>query len=150
MDIDNLGPIYLGGYAIKVEDASKELCDRGLMGFMSTLNMKIQIRTEDTSGQVAAQCLVHETLHAIDEIYSEGNNLTEAQVASISQGLYQLIVDNPDFLAAIQREGEIAAGECCHDGYHHDCPVETAESQCSCSPEGVCGCGYTFVDTPAS
>ncbi len=101
MNLDKIGPVRLGGFAIDVVDNSEQLRDRGLMGFMSTLDMRLEVRVDDTSDQVAAQTLVHEALHAIDEVYLEGDHLSEAQVMSISHGLFQLIVDNPGFIRAI-------------------------------------------------
>ncbi len=101
MSLNKIGPVRLGGFAIEVVENSEQLRDRGLMGFMSTLEMQLEVRVDDTSDQVAAQTLVHEVLHAIDEVYAEGDHLSEAQVMSVSHGLFQLIVDNPHFIKAI-------------------------------------------------
>ncbi len=143
MDIDNIGPVYLGGMAITIETASAELTMRGLLGFTNMMEAKIQVRTEGVAGQAVAQTLTHELLHAVDHVFCLGDELSEAQVTALSQGLYQLIVDNPGIIAAIQAEGEMAAGACCHDG------DDVAKCTCYDALPGGCDCGYKSDDTQA-
>ena len=119
MNFELTSPIYVGGFAIDVEDATKELTDRGLWGFFSLPLSKIQMRT-DLTEQAQAQTLVHEVIHAIENVYLEGDELTERQVAALSQGLFQVSVDNPNFIDAIV--------EATSDACESESPSSTTES----------------------
>ena len=46
------------------------------------------------TAQVKDACFIHELLHAIDDIYNNAA-LPEEQIHRLSEGLYQVIIDNP-------------------------------------------------------
>ena len=46
----------------------------------------------------------HETVHAVTAAYNSGSHLTEAQVQGISQGLFQVMRDNPELVRFIMDE----------------------------------------------
>ena len=46
------------------------------------------------TAQVKDACFIHELLHAIDDVYNNAA-LPEEQIHRLSEGLYQVIIDNP-------------------------------------------------------
>ena len=103
-------PIIVGGFTVRVEDASSALQYQQLCGSWLGYRNLIQISTTYDK-QTQAQTLVHETLHAINAVYLESREVDEATVAAMAQGWFQVIIDNPHLIKKIwsmaeaEREG---------------------------------------------
>lgn len=69
-------------------------------GCLDDYNMKIVLEN-GCRPDLMASTLLHEIIHAIDLLNCLG--LKEDQVAPLSQGLYQVIRDNPKVVAAIMK-----------------------------------------------
>ena len=99
MDFTLAGPLKIGGFTVAVEEATHDLTYRGLVGYCDNHRMVIQLRT-DLGDQAIAQTYVHEVMHMLEEVYLEGDTLTERQISALSHGLFQILVDNPNFVQA--------------------------------------------------
>jgi len=97
MKLEDIQDIIVGGLVIEVNAPNMDLINNGLLGHYLPACLEIGIR-DDLPLQLQGNVLVHETLHAIANVYCEGLNLDEAQVAGIAQGLYQVLTDNEDFV----------------------------------------------------
>ena len=105
MNFDELGWIRVGGFHVSVVDGTEALEYQSLDGAWLGSEHLIQIRT-NIDPQSQAETLVHEICHAINAVYLEPCELTEAVIALFSEGLFQVIVDNPQLLAEIVRCAE--------------------------------------------
>lgn len=99
-----LEPIRIGGFTINlVEDDTlqyMQLC----AAFDGNAN-RIMFRT-DCDPQITQQSIVHETGHAIESIYLEGDALSERQLSAFTQGWFQVLRDNPKLVEYITGEVE--------------------------------------------
>jgi len=93
--------IKIGAYDVKIvfPYVFTERSDR--YGYYSETSKKICITDKDSNGSelnraLIEQILLHEILHAVDDIYN-GSNVDERDITNIAQGLYQALKDN-DFL----------------------------------------------------
>ena len=97
MKLEDVQDIIVGGLVVEVNSPNMDLINSGLLGHYLPACLEIGIR-DDVPLQLQGNILVHETIHAIANVYCEGLHLDEAQVAGISQGLYQVLTDNEDFV----------------------------------------------------
>jgi hypothetical protein len=97
MKLEDVQDIIVGGLVVEVNSPNMDLINSGLLGHYLPACLEIGIR-DDVPLQLQGNILVHETIHAIANVYCEGLNLDEAQVAGIAQGLYQVLTDNEDFV----------------------------------------------------
>jgi|TARA_R110000751_G_scaffold79247_1_gene159795 hypothetical protein len=97
MKLEDVQDIIVGGLVIEVNSPNMDLINNGLLGHYLPACLEIGIR-DDVPLQLQGNILVHETIHAIANVYCEGLSLDEAQVAGIAQGLYQVLTDNEDFV----------------------------------------------------
>jgi hypothetical protein len=97
MKLRDVKDIIVGGLVIKVNSPNHDLINNGLLGHYLSANLEIGIR-DDLPLQLQGNVLVHEVTHAIANVYCEGLNLDEAQVAGIAQGFYQVLTDNEDLV----------------------------------------------------
>ena len=100
MRLESVQDIIVGGLVVEVNSPNMDLINSGLLGHYLPACLEIGIR-DDVPLQLQGNILVHETIHAIANVYCEGLNLDEAQVAGIAQGLYQVLTDNEDFVRFI-------------------------------------------------
>lgn len=97
MRLENVQDIIVGGLVVEVNSPNMDLINSGLLGHYLPACLEIGIR-DDLPLQLQGNVLVHETIHAIANVYCEGLGLNESQVAGIAQGLYQVLTDNEDFV----------------------------------------------------
>ena len=97
MKLENVQDIIVGGLVVEVNSPNMDLINSGLLGHYLPACLEIGIR-DDLPLQLQGNVLVHETIHAIANLYCEGLGLNESQVAGIAQGLYQVLTDNEDFV----------------------------------------------------
>ena len=97
MRLESVQDIIVGGLVVEVNYPNMDLINNGLLGHYLPACLEIGVR-DDVPLQLQGNILVHETIHAIANVYCEGLNLDEAQVAGIAQGLYQVLTDNDDFV----------------------------------------------------
>ena len=100
MNFSTITPIKVGGFNIKVEDGTQALTYQSLAGTFQGGSNRICIRT-DFSEELQAQSLLHEVGHAIESVYLEADQLSEAQLSAFTQGWFQVIRDNPEFVRAV-------------------------------------------------
>ena len=98
MKLTDVKDIIVGGLVIKVNSPNHDLINNGLLGHYLPANLEIGVR-DDLPTQLQGNVLVHEVTHAIANVYCEGLNLDEAQVAGIAQGFYQVLTDNEDLVS---------------------------------------------------
>lgn len=98
MLVQEVGPLSIGGYKIDVAIENQHLEIAGLLGRYLNDDTKIMLR-DTMPKQVIAETLLHEVMHAIAEVYLEGmpDGIHEHVIAVLSQGLFQVLQDNPDF-----------------------------------------------------
>jgi len=97
MKLIDVKDIIVGGLVIEVNSPNHDLINNGLLGHYLPANLEIGVR-DDLPTQLQGNVLVHEVTHAIANVYCEGLNLDEAQVAGIAQGFYQVLTDNEDLV----------------------------------------------------
>ena len=97
MKLEDVQDIIVGGLVVEVNSPNMDLINSGLLGHYLPACLEIGIR-DDLPLQLQGNVLVHETIHAIANVYCEGLGLNESQVAGIAQGLYQVLTDNEDFV----------------------------------------------------
>ena len=97
MKLRDVKDIIVGGLVIEVNSPNHDLINNGLLGHYLPANLEIGIR-DDLPLQLQGNVLVHEVTHAIANVYCEGLNLDEAQVAGIAQGFYQVLTDNEELV----------------------------------------------------
>ena len=97
MKLEDVQDIIVGGLVVEVNSPNMDLINNGLLGHYLPACLEIGVR-DDVPLQLQGNILVHETIHAIANVYCEGLNVDEAQVAGIAQGLYQVLTDNEDFV----------------------------------------------------
>ena len=97
MRLNEVHDIIVGGLVVEVNSPNMDLINSGLLGHYLPACLEIGIR-DDLPLQLQGNVLVHETIHAIANVYCEGLGLNESQVAGIAQGLYQVLTDNEDFV----------------------------------------------------
>ena len=102
MKPDNVAPIRVGGFYIKVKDRTNQLQYQQVVANFEGGTNTIGIST-NYSVDVQAQALLHEIGHAIEAVYLEGDALTERQLSAFTQGMYQVIRDNPHVIRLICR-----------------------------------------------
>ena len=102
MKPDNIEPIRVGGFYMKVEDRTEQLQYQGVVASFEGGTSTIGIST-NYSADVQAQALLHEIGHAIESVYLEGDALTERQLSAFTQGWYQVLRDNPHVVRLICR-----------------------------------------------
>ena len=104
MKLQDIDDILVGGLVIEVNTPTADLINNGLLGHYLPAQLEIGIR-QDLPLQLQANVLTHELIHSIANVYCEGLNLNEAQVAGIAQGMYQVLTDNPDVVKFITMRG---------------------------------------------
>ena len=97
MRIEEVQDIIVGGLVVEVNSPNMDLINNGLLGHYLPACLEIGVR-DDVPLQLQGNILVHETVHAIANVYCEGLHLDESQVAGIAQGFYQVLTDNEDFV----------------------------------------------------
>lgn len=131
MDLTKVSPLYLGGFEIPVVDESDKLKLAGLVGYYDGDEPSIQLRSVGVGEQSQAQTLLHEALHAVAYIFLEGEEVGERVVAGMSQGIFQLLADNPGFVDVITGCFPDHADE------YADCTGCTIGEYCVCMDEPV-------------
>jgi len=131
MTYDEIRPIIVGGLEIEVAEDTHNLQMVDLMGKFESLQSTIYGRL-DVPAQLQAQTLLHEVVHAISSIYLETVRLDETQCALLSQGLFQVLRDNPDLIEFILDAEEACNCEC---GEETETPTSSNSPQlCTCTP----------------
>ena len=97
MKLQEVQDIIVGGLVVEVNSPNMDLINNGLLGHYLPACLEIGVR-DDVPLQLQGNILVHETVHAIANVYCEGLHLDESQVAGIAQGFYQVLTDNEDFV----------------------------------------------------
>ena len=97
MKLEEVQDIIVGGLVVEVNSPNMDLINNGLLGHYLPACLEIGVR-DDVPLQLQGNILVHETVHAIANVYCEGLHLDESQVAGIAQGFYQVLTDNEDFV----------------------------------------------------
>ena len=97
MRLEEVQDIIVGGLVVEVNSPNMDLINNGLLGHYLPACLEIGVR-DDVPLQLQGTILVHETVHAIANVYCEGLHLDESQVAGIAQGFYQVLTDNEDFV----------------------------------------------------
>lgn len=82
-----VGEIEVGGYVCEVVLVPGLATDTGNVGQFTKRNKKIEI---DAQADGKQDIFCHELVHAIDYVYNN-SGLTEGEVDSIGQGLYQVL-----------------------------------------------------------
>lgn len=102
MKLEDISPIYVGGFQIPISIETHHMETAGLVGRYLHDEARIVMRGGMTP-QVSALTLLHEILHAAVEIYLEGlpEGVSEHVVAMMANGLFQILQDNPDFTAYV-------------------------------------------------
>jgi hypothetical protein len=100
MNFSTITPIKVGGFNVKLEDGTQALTYQSLAGTFQGGNNTIYIRT-DFCEELQAQSLLHEVGHAIESVYLEADQLSEAQLSAFTQGWFQVLRDNPEFIRAV-------------------------------------------------
>tara|TARA_Y100000310_G_scaffold336580_1_gene421529 strand:- start:1694 stop:2050 length:357 start_codon:yes stop_codon:yes gene_type:complete len=116
MNLNNIGPLRIGGYWIPIEVDNPHCHMTGLLGRYAGDDTKIIQRDDNLPAQVVAETNLHEVLHGIAEIYMEGTDVPETTIAMLAQGLFQVMGDNPDwvfFVSGGYEEPEIEGDEEC-------------------------------------
>ena len=92
--------IKVGGFLYKIDYPYifKERTD--LKAQADHASLTIRITPTDSGGmpynkEKLAEAILHELIHCIDDVYNN-NSLSENQVESLSNGLYQTLKDNPE------------------------------------------------------
>jgi hypothetical protein len=98
MKLSAVEDIIVGGLVIEVNSPNADLINNGLLGHYLPANLEIGVR-DDLPLQLQANVLMHEVTHAIANVYCEGLNLNESQVAGLAQGFYQVLGDNESLVA---------------------------------------------------
>lgn len=84
--------IKVGGHILDVVLDGDDLEDRGLNGSLNTRKGMMSINsTRPKSQQIEAW--FHEIIHSVNNVFINGERLTEEQVSGISEGLFQVFVD---------------------------------------------------------
>lgn len=87
--------IKIGGFDYKINQSiriSKELDSAAMWGRHLGALREIQLASDgNVSPQQYSQTFIHELIHAISSIYCEDRQLAEADVAAVSNGLYQVL-----------------------------------------------------------
>lgn len=98
--IENIAPIRIGGFWVKVEDCTEQLQYQQMVACW--IGHKNVIGFSQAYGEdVQAQALLHEVGHAIEAIYLEGDGLSERQLSAFTQGLFQVLRDNRSLVEVI-------------------------------------------------
>ena len=97
MKLEEVQDIIVGGLVVEVNSPNMDLINNGLLGHYLPACLEIGVR-DDVPLQLQGNILVHETVHAIANVYCEGLHLDESQVAGIAQGFYQVLTDNEDWV----------------------------------------------------
>ena len=125
MEISDIGPVAIAGLVFDLEEDSSLLND-GLYGQCRTEELKIRIRPM-IPVTLKAQTIVHEVMHAINDIYLESRHVDEPSIAGLSQGWFQVLVDNPKLV-------EFMTGV-----------YESEEKVCTCKCEDQAPCQLPFT-----
>ena len=101
--------LKVGGltYVVEVDQTATDRA--GVFGMISfeRCRTKRGPSPPNAPGRIRAT-LVHEALHAVIDYYNGGENDTidEPTVTNLACGIYQLLRDNPDFVAAVLAEDD--------------------------------------------
>jgi hypothetical protein len=87
--------IKIGGYNYTIRQnrrVNRELDSAGMWGRHSATLREIQVATDgNMSDQQYSQTFLHELTHAISNVYCEGREVAESEVAAISNGFFQVL-----------------------------------------------------------
>lgn len=100
MKVLDVKQVRVGGFDVAVENRTEQLQYQGLIGCFMGRESIIGI-SKAVSEALQAQALLHEVCHAIESTYLEGDELSERQLSALSQGLFQVLRDNLDFVRAV-------------------------------------------------
>ena len=84
--------LKVGGHTYSIETSAKinaELNSRNAWGLHNATFRRIQLDTSSSEAQFS-QAALHEFLHAVDTVYSDGN-LSDLTVSTLSEGLLQIL-----------------------------------------------------------
>ena len=100
--------VKLGGfvYTITLDDTVLE--ELGACGAVNHERLDMRLAGEsDLSPQQTRLSLLHESVHAVAQVYGAGTgeDLLEAWVEAISNGLFQVLNDNPDVVRFVLDAG---------------------------------------------
>ena len=111
MPITDLSPLQIAGFAFEIVDDTLALARQELAGSTDMTRGTIRIST-DSHDAYQLQTLLHETCHAIQFTYLEGFTVDHHIIAAMSQGIFQLLRDNPKLMDAISAlDQEVCNGE---------------------------------------
>lgn len=87
--------IKIGGFDYTIKQSARinrELDSAGVWGKHMSPLREIQLESDgNIDAQQYSQTFLHELAHAISSVYCENRELAEADVAAVSQGLYQVL-----------------------------------------------------------
>ena len=103
--------LKVGGINYRVEVDQETTEAAGAYGLTSLAKcwIKLGASPPNAPGRVRAT-LVHEALHAIIDCYNGGENavIDERTVDNLANGIYQVLRDNPEFVAAVLADDEVS------------------------------------------
>lgn len=96
--------IRVGSFDVKVTPLTVEESEKCL-GVFSKNDMRIGLQSKYPSQQMEAQILLHELMHAVYEVMGiHAKDGEERIVAQMSQGLAQVMRDNPKLIEWLRKQ----------------------------------------------
>lgn len=97
--------IKIGPYRFEVNERNVEWMEKNAAhGTFDTLNLQINVVTENRDKIVILDTLLHEILHGIYYLFQLSKGDSEERVVSaLSTGLLTVLIDNPEIIKYIQR-----------------------------------------------
>ena len=89
----------IAGNVYTIGENNEFLVGAELLGRVNTHSLEIQIKTVGIADSIVREALLHEIGHAIDLAYVVPESLTENQIGAFTNGLVQVLEDNPDVVA---------------------------------------------------
>ena len=91
--------VKVGAHLYSIVEHNDFLMGAELLGRMNSHSLEIQIKTAGIADSIIREALLHEIGHAIDLAYVVPESLTENQIGAFTNGLVQVLQDNPSVLA---------------------------------------------------
>ena len=103
--------LKVGGINYRVEVDQEAAEAAGVYGMISFEKcwIKLGASPPNAADRVRAT-LMHEALHAVIDYYNGGENavIDERTVDNLANGIYQVLRDNPEFVAAVLADDEVS------------------------------------------
>jgi hypothetical protein len=107
MKITDIEQVFVGGFVYNVRadnETNIYLTQNNLQAEHDPFTMEFKVSTA-LSEQGQAQSLVHEVIHAIVRVYG-AQDVCEPGVEALSQGIFQVLRDNPNLVVFIATAGD--------------------------------------------